>query len=84
MSTVEVTIQQRWPALDEAARVQLRDALWATYAAFSHDIPGMQRDKVAQLVALVGKRQFPEEHPDYMSQVRLMVTFCGVQGDRDD
>ncbi|KAL1399746.1 hypothetical protein pipiens_007958 [Culex pipiens pipiens] len=69
VSTVEVTIQQRWPALDEAARVQLRDALWATYAAFSHDIPGMQRDKVAQLVALVGKRQFPEEHPDYMSQV---------------
>lgn len=69
VSTVEVTIQQRWPTLDEPARTQLREALWATYASFSHDIPGMQRDKVAQLIALVGKRQFPEEHPDYMNQV---------------
>ncbi|XP_021696427.1 exportin-6-A isoform X2 [Aedes aegypti] len=69
VSTVEVTISQRWVSLDENNRAQIRDSLWTTYAGFSHDIPGMQRDKVAQLIALIGKRQFPEEHPDYMNQV---------------
>ncbi|XP_058443342.1 exportin-6-A isoform X2 [Malaya genurostris] len=69
VSTVEVTISQRWLSLEESRRNQIRDALWSTYAGFSQDIPGLQRDKIAQLVALVGKRQFPEEHPDYMNQV---------------
>ncbi|XP_065074912.1 exportin-6-A-like isoform X2 [Ochlerotatus camptorhynchus] len=69
VSTVEVTISQRWLSLDENHRAQIRESLWATYAGFSHDIPGMQRDKVAQLIALIGKRQFPDEHPDYMNQV---------------
>lgn len=69
VSTVEVTISQRWASLDENHRAQIRESLWATYAGFSHDIPGMQRDKVAQLIALIGKRQFPDEHPDYMNQV---------------
>ncbi|XP_058829233.1 exportin-6-A isoform X2 [Topomyia yanbarensis] len=69
VSTVEVTISQRWLSLEEIRRSQIRDSLWATFAGFSHDIPGLQRDKIAQLVALVGKRQFPEEHPDYMNQV---------------
>lgn len=29
----------------------------------------MQRDKIAQLIALVGKRQFPYEHPEFVDQV---------------
>ncbi|XP_055587091.1 exportin-6-A isoform X2 [Uranotaenia lowii] len=69
VSTVEVTIGQRWLTLNEQQRAQIRDSLWTTYVSFSHDIPGMQRDKIAQLIALIGKRQFPEEHPDYMNQV---------------
>ncbi|XP_055551772.1 exportin-6-A isoform X2 [Wyeomyia smithii] len=73
VSTVEVIISQRWLALDEPGRGQIRDSLWGTFAGFSQDIPGLQRDKVAQLVALVGKRQFPEDHPDYMNQVMELL-----------
>ncbi|XP_053698424.1 exportin-6-A [Sabethes cyaneus] len=73
VSTVEVTISQRWLTLDETGRGQIRDSLWSTFASFSQDIPGLQRDKVAQLVALVGKRQFPDDHPDYMNQIMELL-----------
>lgn len=33
----------------------------------------MQRDKIAQLIALVGKRQFPDEHPDYVNDIISLV-----------
>ncbi|XP_055624317.1 exportin-6 isoform X2 [Toxorhynchites rutilus septentrionalis] len=73
VSTIEVTINQRWHTLNELQRNQINESLWSTYAGFSQDIPGLQRDKIAQLIALIGKRQFPEQHPDYMNQVMELL-----------
>lgn len=33
----------------------------------------MQRDKIAQLIALIGKRQFPDEHPHYLEQILILI-----------
>lgn len=33
----------------------------------------MQRDKIAQLIALIGKRQFPDEHPQYVEQIVVLI-----------
>lgn len=33
----------------------------------------MQRDKISQLIALIGKRQFPDEHPDYVEQILSLI-----------
>lgn len=33
----------------------------------------MQRDKIAQLISLVGKRQFPDEYPDYVNDLMSLV-----------
>lgn len=33
----------------------------------------MQRDKIAQLIALIGKRQFPDENPQYVEQILMLI-----------
>jgi hypothetical protein len=43
------------------------------YVNFPVNIGAMHRDKIAQLIALIGKRQFPDEHPEYVSQIIILI-----------
>ncbi|KAH8289185.1 hypothetical protein KR054_001457, partial [Drosophila jambulina] len=66
-STLEHTITRRWTQLNAADKTLLREALWNTYAQLG--APGAakrHRDTLAQLIALMGKREFPEQDPNYM------------------
>jgi len=37
------------------------------------NVGAMQRDKIAQLIALIGKRQFPDDHPEFVSQIMALL-----------
>lgn len=66
-STVETAIVRKWKYLDRSDRMRLRDTLWNNYANFNVTaVNRAQREKVAQLIALIGKREFPDEHSSYM------------------
>lgn len=43
--------------------------MWIIYCNFPANVGAMQRDKIAQLISLIGKRQFPDEHPEYLAQI---------------
>lgn len=66
-STLEHTITRRWTQLTPADRTMLREALWNSYAQLVV-MSGARRhrDTLAQLIALLGKREFPEQDPNYM------------------
>lgn len=53
--------------------IQIRDVLWFMYVNFPLNVDAMQRDKLAQLIALTGKRQFPEEYPEYINQIMSLI-----------
>lgn len=76
VSTIEAAITRRWKLLDKDNRQRLRDALWAHYVnMWPETTPRFQREKMAQLIALMGKREFPDHHPSYMAHViELMKT----------
>ena len=59
VSSVEVIITKKWISLPKDDRLQIRDTIWKIYINFPTSIFGMQRDKIAQLLALIGKREFP-------------------------
>lgn len=68
-----MTITKRWNNLPNASKVQIRDFLWLIYCNFPLNVGAMQRDKIAQLICLIGKRQFPEEHPQFVNQVLQLI-----------
>ncbi|XP_037725213.1 exportin-6 [Drosophila subpulchrella] len=67
-STLEHTITRRWTQLTTTDKTLLREALWNSYAQLGSNpnAAKRQRDTLAQLIALVGKREFPEQDPNYM------------------
>ncbi|EDV91895.1 exportin-6-A [Drosophila grimshawi] len=67
-STLEHTITRRWTQLNAADRLLLRETLWHSYAQLMVLNGGARRhrDTLAQLIALLGKREFPELDPNYM------------------
>ncbi|EDW66351.2 exportin-6-A [Drosophila virilis] len=78
-STLEHTITRRWTQLTAADRTLLRETLWHSYAQLVV-LTGARRhrDTLAQLIALLGKREFPEQDPNYMQHcMELTKTrFC--------
>lgn len=65
--TIEAAIVRKWRYLDENDRQRLRDTLWQNYANLNVvTVSRIQREKLAQLIALMGKREFPDEHSSYM------------------
>lgn len=69
-STIETTITRKWKDLDRNDRSRLRDTLWTNYVNLGQtNASRIQREKSAQLIALIGKREFPDEHSVYMDQV---------------
>lgn len=70
VSTVEAAIVRKWRFLDKNDRKGMREALWNNYVNMSAaNVPRIQREKIAQLIALMGKREFPDEHESYMRHV---------------
>lgn len=62
-----MTITRKWKYLDETDRQRLRETLWNSYAAFDvNTIPRLEREKIAQIIALMGKREYPDKHSAYM------------------
>ncbi|XP_037936402.1 exportin-6 [Teleopsis dalmanni] len=74
-STLEHTVTRRWNQLHTSDRTLLRETLWNTYINFSLSCPRRQRETFAQLIALMGKHEFPDEHPNYiMNCIELIKT----------
>lgn len=70
VSTIEATIVRKWKYLDKNDRIRMREALWRNYIGMSDSqVPRIQREKLAQLITLMGKREFPDEDPFYMNHI---------------
>lgn len=70
VSTVEATIARKWKFLDQNDRKRMREALWTNYLNMTvQNVPHIQREKIAQLIVLMGKREFPDEHATYMNHI---------------
>lgn len=77
-STVEFAITRRWGQLTVSDRSALRETLWSTYANLSNgsnsqNVPRRQRDTLAQLIAIMGKREFSDENPKYMHDCMELI-----------
>lgn len=73
-STIEVAITRKWKYLDETDRQRFRDTLWHCYANLDVTVVSrVQREKIAQLIALMGKREFPDKHPSYMCHLMELL-----------
>jgi hypothetical protein len=59
--------------LDVKSKTLIRDYLWHIFGSFPLNVGAMQRDKIAQLISLIGKRQFPDEHPDFVAQIMSLI-----------
>lgn len=53
--------------------MQIRDMLWYIYSNFPVTIGALQRDKMAQLIAIIGKREFPDHHADFVNQILALT-----------
>lgn len=83
-TTVQLAITRRWSLdggggtsaqpLDAAQRQQMRDGVWQCFMSQLGTQPvRLKRDKLAQLIALMGKHDFPAEHPTYMAHVLQLL-----------
>ena len=79
-STLEHTITRRWAQLSESNRQLLKETLWQTYLGLSVHHPKRQIDTFAQLIALIGKRQFPNDDAQYMMHCLELVKTKFVLG----
>ncbi|CRK93019.1 CLUMA_CG006556, isoform A [Clunio marinus] len=73
ISTIELCVTKKWNSLDLKSRTYIRDFLWLVYCNFSPNIGAMQRDKIAQIISLIGKRQFPDENPEFLLQILNLI-----------
>lgn len=72
-STIEAAIVRKWKNLEKSDRQRIRDTLWNNYANLNTSVSRVQREKLAQLIALIGKRQFPDEHSTYMYNTVALI-----------
>lgn len=47
----------------------MKDFLWNVYKNYPMDVGAMQRDKTAQLIALISKRSFPSEWTNFVDEM---------------
>lgn len=69
VATVEMKITSSWTALQLSDRLAIRNFLWQSYLGFHYGTSKLERFKIAQLIALIGKREFPEHQPGFMNEV---------------
>lgn len=67
VSTIEMTITRNWSTLQLSDRLAVRNYLWHTY--MNSQGGKLERSKLAQLIALIGKREFPDHHPGFVNEV---------------
>lgn len=76
----QFTITKKWHMIDKKMKIQIRDALWYIYSSFPANVAALQRDKLAQLIALIGKREFPIDHESYVSQILSLTKMKFILG----
>lgn len=54
--------------------------LWYIYSSFPANVGALQRDKMAQLIAMIGKREFPEEHREYVNSMLSLTKMKFILG----
>lgn len=64
-----MTITKKWFQLDLGSKLYMKNFLWNVYKNYPIDVGAMQRDKTAQLIALISKRSFPSEWTDFIDEV---------------
>lgn len=70
VSTVELAITRNWlTTLQLSDRLAIRNYLWHTYMNSQATASRLERSKLAQLIALIGKREFPDHHPGFVNEV---------------
>lgn len=79
-STLEHSITRRWMQLGSSDRAMMREALWRTYVNLSTTTMKRQRDTYAQLISLLGKREFPDEDPNYIIHCMTLIKSNFVLG----
>lgn len=79
-STIEHSITRRWMQLGSSDRALLRETLWHAYINLPSTSQKRQRDTYAQLIALMGKREFPDEDPNYIMHCITLVKSNFVLG----
>ncbi|XP_070502442.1 exportin-6-A [Chironomus tepperi] len=80
VSTIEFTITKQWFNIDKKLRIHIRDTLFFIYCNLPSNVGALQRDKLAQLIALIGKREFPSEHAEYVNQILSLTKMKFILG----
>lgn len=57
----QLIIVKKWGSLSTTERREIQKTLWNYYGSLAHNVPKMQREKIAHLIALIGKREFPDD-----------------------
>lgn len=82
VSTVEIAITRNWTtSMPLSDRLAVRNYLWHTYMNSAQTASKLERSKLAQLIALIGKREFPDHHPGFLNEVLELMRrnfFSGV------
>lgn len=86
VSTLELDITRNWATdLQLSDRLSIRNYLWHAYMqaqATATSSSRLERSKLAQLIALIGKREFPDSHPGFVNEVLELMcrNFLGGLG----
>lgn len=82
VSTVELAIMRNWTTtMPLSDRLAVRNYLWHTFMNNAQTASKLERSKLAQLIALIGKREFPDHHPGFINEVLELMRrnfFSGV------
>lgn len=58
---LQLIIIKKWGSLNTTERREIQKTLWHHYGSLPQNVPKMQREKIAHLIALIGKREFPDD-----------------------
>lgn len=69
----QLIVTKKWFNLPATQRAQVRDYVYQMYTHFPLAIGNLQREKTAQLIAMIGKREFPHDNPEYVNQIISLI-----------
>jgi Exportin 1-like protein/Importin-beta N-terminal domain len=69
-STVELLVANRWHTLAAESKLQIRRSVWNLCLELPKlKTTNIEKNKLCQLVALIAKREFPNDDPDFMNRL---------------